>query len=907
MATAGNEFQMSPDAARGFLRDQLDWSRRGNGRLVMVSGGIASGKSHLQNDLFDHAEELGCLTLSATGAPDEQGIGASAIDQLVANSPHPLGIRTGDDRADPQYLRDVCDTLLGLAREKSLVIGIDDLHFVDETSLRLLLQLHRRIRSTNLLIVLNQPDWRQSPFTRLSANFARQLRYYSVHLTPLSECGVESLLKEALDGDADDGAAARIHELGAGNPMLVRALIEDHRTAEHTGQATVGAAYVRAVRALLDRPDTEPLEVAAALAVLDGPGVPEHLADLTDVHPQGVVRLLDALERCGLLSDGDFRHPLARTAVLDSLAPARRTRLHEAAARMKHRAGSPATEVARHLVAADTRPAPWAVPVLRQAADQALSANDGAFARQVLGLALTAAADPDEERVIHQSLVWSTWRVNPARAAAHIPALRAAADTGTLDHDGCFALMRHALWHGDRALFDQAHRIVTGSAEPVDPRTEAELGLAHTWYFGPTTGRRDEDEPAVRPRSTPWAEITDALKHAWGGAGSEATLASAERILQNCGLSNTSLEALATAVTALTVGGRGGAAEQWCVRLDREARRQGAVTWQAVLEALRACILLQRDEITEAAERARAALELLGEQGWGISIGDPLAILVYADISAGNFNEAARTLRIPVPDAMFDTMVGLRYLRARGHFHLATRRPLAAVSDFQRCEQLLRDWDDSVLAPIPWRSDLAEAHLQLGNTETARELAKQQIKLSMESDPYACGLALRVLAYTSSPSDDHRLLGRAAKVFEDAGNRLEVSRTLRSIARLQEQRQGPAAGAVRDPRARLPRQAALPARPVAAPLKRIDITYRPDDEAHKSGQDEPRPAHPAVLSEAELRVAQLAVRGYTNREISSRLFVTVSTVEQHLTRAYRKLGIRGRQALADELRLRHPG
>lgn len=51
------------------------------------------------------------------------------------------------------------------------------------------------------------------------------------------------------------------------------------------------------------------------------------------------------------------------------------------------------------------------------------------------------------------------------------------------------------------------------------------------------------------------------------------------------------------------------------------------------------------------------------------------------------------------------------------------------------------------------------------------------------------------------------------------------------------------------------------------------------------------------LSRAESRVAQLASQGYTNREISSRLYITMSTVEQHLTRIYRKLGIDRRDKL----------
>ncbi|MFF3625615.1 helix-turn-helix transcriptional regulator [Streptomyces sp. NPDC002467] len=59
----------------------------------------------------------------------------------------------------------------------------------------------------------------------------------------------------------------------------------------------------------------------------------------------------------------------------------------------------------------------------------------------------------------------------------------------------------------------------------------------------------------------------------------------------------------------------------------------------------------------------------------------------------------------------------------------------------------------------------------------------------------------------------------------------------------------------------------------------------------------------AVLSQSERRVASLASAGYTNREIAAKLFVTMSTIEQHLTRIYRKLNISRRQDLPIDLQL----
>ena len=55
------------------------------------------------------------------------------------------------------------------------------------------------------------------------------------------------------------------------------------------------------------------------------------------------------------------------------------------------------------------------------------------------------------------------------------------------------------------------------------------------------------------------------------------------------------------------------------------------------------------------------------------------------------------------------------------------------------------------------------------------------------------------------------------------------------------------------------------------------------------------------LTPSERRIAELAAEGLSNPQIAQRLFVTVKTVEMHLSRCYRKLGIGSRSALPQAL------
>jgi DNA-binding CsgD family transcriptional regulator len=75
-----------------------------------------------------------------------------------------------------------------------------------------------------------------------------------------------------------------------------------------------------------------------------------------------------------------------------------------------------------------------------------------------------------------------------------------------------------------------------------------------------------------------------------------------------------------------------------------------------------------------------------------------------------------------------------------------------------------------------------------------------------------------------------------------------------------------------------------------------------DELAAAGARPRKRGGHGAhLLTAAEARVARMAADGASNREIAQELFVTLKTVEMHLSSAYRKLDISSRAQLAARL------
>ncbi|MER5265564.1 AAA family ATPase [Actinosynnema sp. NPDC002837] len=905
--------------ALGTLNALLAKTSVGGGQLALISGGLATGKTSLLHEFTRQASESGAVSLMAVGSAAESKLQLAVMEQLfrVVELPDDLAERLleplaavaatvdeGDHDigagryAEPGLVRaarEVCGALLELSRERPVVIGIDDVQFVDSTSLQLLLYLWRRLSSARVMLVVSEWATPESTLPRFHAELFRQ-PHRRLRLGPLDVRGVVRHASRFLPEDEAKRVAPDVHRSSAGNPLLVAVLVQEHLAASREGgHGAPGDLLGPEVVAALHRWGTPLLETACGLAVLCAKASPNDVARLVGLPLPEVRRALELLVSAGLMEGCGLRHPAVAKALLDSLPRTRRTRLHADAADLLRQVGAPAVEVADHLLEAAGPHADWVVDVLREAADVALAGDRVETAVRYLELALDTCTDPGQRVSLAVAVVRASWRVRPSRAGVARQLVRTAAAEGELsDRDG-LATLREALWHGDTTLALGIMDSLAGADREVDTQLVVEARLVYLWVHGAHRERvRDLGPAHQRAADNPWTRAASLLGNVWTQGVSEALTVTAEHLLHSSRLGDATLETMGTALIALGHGNRAEKAAAWCDRLVEEAARRGATAWQAYLSDVRARLALLMGDLADAVASAESALELMPPADWGVCVGSPLGTLALAQVASGRLDAAEETLRRPTPDAMAGTSHGLWFLRARGLHHLASDRVLAAVGDLQECGAMARERGADVPALLPWRTDLAEAHLRLGDPLTARDLVRHQLERVSGTDRRTTGLSLRVLAGCGEVAKRPALLAQAVDALQQAGDRFELSRALQDLSRAHHE-----LGDV--DRARVfARRAAHEAKECRAGLPaqaEVLVGAEPGGPPGEAAGRGPTPSTAAVLSDAEIRVAQLAGLGHTNREIGRRLYITVSTVEQHLTRVYRKLGVTSRSEL----------
>ena len=897
-------------------------SAAGRGLVAVIRGPAGSGKTTLLRTFAERATAADPIFLDAVASRTERGLPLGILDQLFRGTllPDPvasrvaelIGSRTligqsakpGPEAVSPGQARvfdELLEVVVELAEDRPVVITVDDMQYADVASLQCLSYLARRAGTSPILTVLTECTGTLPTDRLLHAEILRQGNCHSLPLAPLSPSTVARLLAEHVGADIAPQLASACHAMTGGSPLLVKALCADSwmASAGSSDGLVPGPAFRSAVATCLHSHEPETVELGQAVAVLGEDATPGLLGELLAISPESAAQGIDALCASGLLESGHFRHEQARQAVLGQMTAGERAGMHGSAARALYRTGAPAAALARHLVAAPRIGTRWAVAALQEAAEQALADGEADRAVYYLRRAESESIDDRQCAAIRFSLACAEWPIDPQCAARHLSELVADARAGLLDGECLGELAYCLLWVGDT---DSAAEILTsldlGSADIATESAQPMTILSPLDFLYPDLARRarrtvrdakGSASAITRPRS-PQARLPSAAVN----NENEAIAIGAERILAERSRSDPTLASITTALMALICEDMLDRAATWCGMLLRESEAsRGIPLWHAVLTACSAIIETRRGNLPAAENQARTALRILTSKAWGVAIGGPLSSLLLATTASGKHEDAAACLRTPVPEAMFGTFYGLLYLYARGEYYLATGRPQAALADFTDCGNRMTTWGLDLPGLVPWRTKAAEAHLVMGDSGQARELSEAQLAQAGSRFPRTRGISLRALALTTHPAKRTALLRESAEILRDSGAWLELAYTFTELskAHLALGEHGRAHWAARQARNLAER---CGAQVPDTTLGQIDLDQRePGD-----GVDG-RPV--AQLSDAEQRVAMLAAYGYTNGQIANKLFITVSTVEQHLTRVYRKLGVAGRAELPIEV------
>ncbi|MEE4597185.1 LuxR C-terminal-related transcriptional regulator [Streptomyces sp. DSM 41524] len=891
--------------------------------LLLIRGPKCSGKTTVLNTVSDSAAGSGALTLWATCWLSEHdvplGVLFQILDQLDESdegATHPAeNFRTGGRGADGQRPttidhEQVYRRLLDVAARRPVLIAVDDINHVDLPSRDFLRYLARRLRGTRIRLVLAERTGLTALHNEFRTDVVRLPYTWMINLRLLSRERLATWLGQQVTTACDPvGRAAvqqtarRVYDLTGGNVFLAKVLLDKYLASVGRGgnELTVDADFYDAVRVMVTSEDSDVPGIshgARAAAVLGHFCSPQRLARLLDGDSATADRVLRTLEELGMTSGTHLRGQIGR-ALIDDRSFTERTDVHLKAARILFEDGVAVSYVAQHLQDAGTLHEPWNRTLILELVSRALEDGHTDVARVVLGLARDCAADLGP--AVAMLLLRSVWLEDSRLAASLVPPLVAAAQRGALDTADMALLVRAATLHG---FPDHAWDVMSMLHErPPELKAQGEVILAKVlfklWQGLPFQGPTVEF-PAARSLSEQY-DCLAMFQHSWLPTilykipgllevGDRAgVIFAAEQILAGIRVRTSGVEPFLAACRVLDTVNASSVARKWCVRLSEGLDDVPSATWKAVVCVVQAKSALALGDLGDAYRMLEKALVHKPWQEWGAKTGALAGLLLELLTEMGKHEEAEKVLDRPIPSAAFQGLGGMLYRRACGRHHLAIGRLHAAVADFESCRDASLTLNVELPMVVPWRCDLAEAYLETGDVHGARDLLHTQLSLLPEGKSAVHGMTLRLLARTSKSDKRVSMLKTSADELEHCGNRLQLAHTLADLAFAYRE-----TSRLNLARTTMRRAQRVAEQCEAGRLQRL-ITVDTIAGRHEAAVENRTELD--KLSSAERRVALLAIQGRTNREISESLFITPSTVEQHLTRIYKKLEVRHREEL----------
>ncbi|WP_345525536.1 BTAD domain-containing putative transcriptional regulator [Nocardioides endophyticus] len=391
------------------LTGLIDQVVAGTGSLAFVAltGEPGIGKSRLAIELATYADEQG-VTIAWGRCSQDDGAPAlwpwaTVLERLGSALP---STDDGDDGAAAfRAWETVVQTVISAAEKAPLLLVLDDLHWADTSSLRVLRLLTEAVAAESPARLLVLATWREYPvptgaLAEVTEALARKhaLRFQLRGISAEATAQVFAQVAQAAPNDADADA---LRERTEGNPFF---LVEYARLARDGDLAALMAEGrpPAAVHEVLSRrlahldPATQDLLQTASVVgrIFDL----STLALIADTDEEAALDRLDPAIEAGLVAEDGvdrfrFNHALVRDTVLAGLPQSRRARVHARAAEALSGRPKRETEVARHWLAAGPRHLARAWPAAQAAARSAMTVYAYVEALEMLEYALGAQDD----------------------------------------------------------------------------------------------------------------------------------------------------------------------------------------------------------------------------------------------------------------------------------------------------------------------------------------------------------------------------------------------------------------------------------------------------------------------------------------------------------------------------------
>jgi DNA-binding NarL/FixJ family response regulator len=597
-----------------------------------------------------------------------------------------------------------------------------------------------------------------------------------------------------------------------------------------------------------------------------------------------------------------FIHPTVREAVANTLASDERDALNRACAQALFAEGLAPGQIAAHLVGVRPAGDPWVLARLREAATVALQSGAPAAAASLLARALAEPPAPEQ-------------RVDVLRDCARAEA-SAGRETACLRLEEALGLADDPHERGEIALeVAEAYAALFRWVDAVDvmERALAELGDADEALTARLEGelvvcglhdaRRAARVAPVLERlgsrslsGTAVEAFAVARGMAMVLAGQPADTAGAplEEALARAAPAAENWDTRAALLWSLVTAERFEAVETALGPMVDEVHRSGSARGFVAVYSTLGLLRFRLGALPEADGAARVALRVLQEGDFAPGLTFAVTVLADVAIEAGALDEAHALLEL-LPAAGWPAGVGTVLIpAARGRLRLAQGRPAEALTDFQRCAAMFSPdvWGTEMrdVGYLHARAGAALALLRLGERDAARDLAQGELAdVQVFGAPRALGISLRVAGLAEGGADGLALLHASVASLRNSTALLELAHSLAELGAAL--RRGAQRVAAREPLGE--------AFELAVRCGARRLAGRVHEELKATGARPRRAWRTGVeaLTPSELRIARLAAQGRSNREIAQELYVTLKTVEGHLSRAYTKLGIEGRAQL----------